>query len=59
MHLRDIDMTALGGSFKRCCYLLRILVYDTTILHSFNGFVAKPAAAPHRTQAFVTFASGS
>ena len=58
VHLRDIDMTALGASFKRCCYLLRIWVYDAAILHSFNGFAANPTTS-HRTQAFVTFAAGS
>lgn len=58
VHLRDIDMTALGSSFKRCCYLLRLWVYDAAILHSFNGFAANPTI-PHRTQAFVTFEAGS
>ena len=58
VHLRDIDMTVLGASFKHCCYLLRIWVYDAAILHGFTGFAATPAI-PHRTQAFVTFAAGS
>jgi hypothetical protein len=58
VHLRDIDMTALGASFQRCCYLLRLWVYDAAILHGFNGFAANPTI-PHRTQAFVTFAAGS
>ncbi len=57
VHLRDIDMTALGGSFKRCCYLLRLWVYDASIRHGFNGFAASPTI-PHRTQAFVTFSAG-
>jgi hypothetical protein len=58
VHLRDIDMTALGGSFQRCCYLLRLSVYDAAILHGFNGFAANPTG-PHGSQAFVTFAAGA
>lgn len=58
VHLRDIDMTALGTSFKRCCYLLRLWVYDASIRNTFNGFSANPTI-PNRTQTFVTFEAGS
>jgi hypothetical protein len=51
-------MTAPGGSFKLCCYLLLLWAYDASIRHAFNGFAANPTI-PHRTQAFVTFEAGS
>jgi hypothetical protein len=57
VHLRDIDMSAFGTSFKRCCYLLRLWVYDASILHSFNGFSANPTES-HKASARTTFEAG-
>jgi hypothetical protein len=58
VHLRNIDMpTLLGDSFKQCCYLLRLRVYDATIRHSFNGRFAWPIES-HRTETITTFQAG-
>jgi hypothetical protein len=58
VHLRNIDMTALGSSFNRCCYLLRLWVYDAAILHTFNGLYAN-LRIPHRSPAITTFEAGN
>ncbi len=57
VHLRDIDMTELGVSFQKCCYLLRLWVHDATIRHSFNGFAAH-LTIEHRRSVITTFAAG-
>jgi hypothetical protein len=57
VHLRDIDMNALGEAYKRCCYLLRLRVFDAAIRHGFNGRYANPIQA-HEARAFVTFEAG-
>lgn len=58
VHLRNIDMTALGDAFKRCCYMLRLRVFDAAIRHGFNGRVANPIGS-HETTAFTTFQAGN
>ena len=59
VHLRNIDMAALfGESFKRCCYLLRIRVYDAAIRHTFNGINPSTSLDLNDTVAITTFEAG-
>lgn len=57
VHLRNIDMTELGMSFQKCCYLLELWVHDATIRHGFNGFAAN-GTIEHRRRIFTTFQAG-
>lgn len=57
-HLRNIDMTELGSSFKRCCYLLRLRVYDAAIRHTFNGKSASTSLDLNDTPRITTFEAG-
>ncbi len=59
VHLRNIDMTDLGASFRDCCYVLDLWVRDAAIRHSFNGRVANDVSGSSawRANAFVTFAA--
>ncbi len=57
VHIRDIDLTELGQSFQKCCYLLELWVYDAAIRHNFNGFAASQIIE-HRRRVFTTFAAG-
>lgn len=59
VHLRNIDMAALfNESFKRCCYLLRIRVYDAAIRHSFGGINPSSSLSLNDTVAITTFEAG-
>jgi len=59
VHLRNIDMTELGESFQRCCYLLEIRVYDAAIRHSFSGFTPSTSLGLNDTRRITTFEAGS
>lgn len=59
VHLRNIDMAALfDKSFKRCCYLLRIRVYDAAIRHTFGGINPSSSLDLNDTVAITTFEAG-
>lgn len=58
-HLRNIDMTELGDSFKRCCYLLELRVYDASIRHTFSGINPGSSLDLNDTRAITTFEAGS
>jgi len=59
MHLRNIEMAALfGESFQRCCYLLRIRVYDAAIRHTFGGINPSTSLDLNDTVAITTFEAG-
>ena len=58
-HLRNIDMTELGASFKRCCYLLELRVYDAAIRHTFNGINPGSSLDLNDRRAITTFEAGS
>lgn len=59
VHLRDLNMfDALGKSFKTCCYLIQMYVYDAAILHSFDGTSIAQYSLPHQSgPAFITFSA--
>lgn len=57
VHLRNIDMTELGGSFTRCCYSLRLLVDDSAIRHGFGGF-GPSGTSPNRAIIGTSFEAG-
>ncbi|HEX3052174.1 MAG TPA: hypothetical protein VHP83_16060 [Aggregatilineaceae bacterium] len=57
VHLRDINMTALGKSFQDCCYALEIYVYDRAIRHSFTGSQVNVYTSLNYTHAITTFAA--
>ncbi|MHA3915767.1 hypothetical protein [Halovulum sp. GXIMD14793] len=55
--VRDIDMTELAGSFTRCCYSLRLQVWDSSIRHGFGGFTPG-SALPNGASAGTSFEAG-
>ena len=57
VRLRDINMTALGDSFKPCCYMLVMHVYDASIRHGFNGREATDNSGSYYSSAFINFAA--
>lgn len=57
--LRTIDLSELGASFQRCCYLLELKVYDAAIRHSFNGINPSSSVELNRRRVITTFAAGS
>lgn len=57
VHLRDINMTDLGASFKKCCYVLDLYVHDAAIRHSFNFQAANDNSGSYYAWTFVTFAA--
>ncbi len=59
VHLRNIDMTELGGSFKRCCYLLELRVFDAAIRHTFGGFMPSTSIDLNDVRAITTFEAGA
>lgn len=59
VHLRNIDMTELGASFKRCCYLLELRVYDASIRHTFAGINPGTSLDLNDRRAIVTFEAGN
>jgi hypothetical protein len=61
VHLRNINLaTALGSSFKRCCYVLDLWVSDAAIRHTFNRIVAtdNSGSSEYKAHAFITFEAG-
>lgn len=58
VHLRNIDMTELGESFQRCCYLLELRVFDAAIRHSFNGITPTSSLDLNDTRRITTFEAG-
>ncbi len=58
VHLRNIDMTELGDSFQRCCYLLEIRVFDAAIRHVFGGFLPSSSLDLNDTRRITTFEAG-
>ena len=57
VHLRNINMTELGDSFVRCCYLLELRVFDASIRHRFAGILLSTRSPSRR--AITTFEAGS
>lgn len=58
VRVRDIDMTALGASFTRCCYIIELYVRDAAVRHAFSGNGAVGAidtSGGYYSYAFITF----
>ncbi len=59
VRLRNIDMTELGRSFQRCCYLLELRVFDAAIRHTFGGFSPSTSINLNDVRAITTFEAGT